>query len=148
MTAFFVDECRRQGQPWMAKTLKGQVARNAKELLDNGCTPEEVEAGIRLLIERRATHAMGLGELVLEKLREGNDDPAERPSNRRRAQDWIDRNGWPTGVRLRRGSHGFQEVQDVLGTERRPSDWPHPKPTFDDVARALATADQSGRITS
>jgi hypothetical protein len=143
LTAFFVDECRRQGKTQMLP-LKGQVARIGKELLED-CELEAIKPAISELIRQERTHALCLGEIMLEQWREANEtDPAKQPEARRRAQAWIDTNGWPTGVGLRRGTHSFQQVQDTLGTERPPSDWPYRKPTFDEVARALAAA--SARI--
>jgi hypothetical protein len=42
-----------------------------------------------------------------------------------------------TGCRFARGSHGGTHVRDPLGTERPPSDWPHPPPSREEIETAL-----------
>jgi len=42
-----------------------------------------------------------------------------------------------TGCRATRGSHGAGHIQDVLGTDKPPPDWPHAKPGRAEVEAAL-----------
>jgi len=54
------------------------------------------------------------------------------------AHGWIDDLFSYTGCRLVRGSHAAQEVRDPLGKDPPPSDWPHPRPTIQEIRKALA----------
>jgi hypothetical protein len=45
-----------------------------------------------------------------------------------------------TGCKWVRGSHGSAWVQDVLGTDKPPADWPYDAPTAKEIQAALAKA--------
>ena len=42
-----------------------------------------------------------------------------------------------TGCRAVRGSHGVGHKHDPLGKDTPPRDWPHPKPSYEEVLKAL-----------
>jgi hypothetical protein len=140
LTGLFVDECVEQGRNEMV-AMKGHMARRIKELLDSGVSADELAETVREFVRRDERTPLALAELHVELAREQRDDPTKRPSVRRRANEWIEQHGWPTGARFVRGDVGGSYVYDPLGTEKLPPGyvgWPHQRPTFDDVARALA----------
>ena len=47
-----------------------------------------------------------------------------------------------TGCSFRRGSHGTSYIQDVLGTDKPPADWPHPPPSRKEVELHLEFQDR------
>jgi hypothetical protein len=140
LTALFVDETVAQDAGELAK-LTGRMARVIKTSLSEGCTEEELEAAIPEFVRRRLRNPWKLVELVVEAEQELSDDPAERPSARRRAHEWIIANGWPTGARLVRGQVGSTYVYDPLGLEPLPREyegWPHPRVSFEEIVQALS----------
>jgi hypothetical protein len=54
-----------------------------------------------------------------------------------RGAGWVENLSQYTGARWVKGTHGSSHVPDTLGTDRPPSDWPHPRPTRQDVLEAL-----------
>lgn len=64
-------------------------------------------------------------------------EKAER-ENQQRGKGWVDNLNAYTGCKLVRGTHAFSAKYDPLGTDRAPQDWPHPRPTRDEVLQALA----------
>lgn len=142
MTKHYVDECRAQGHPEMER-MRGHVARRAKELLDDGVPAEQVREALTEFVRRQAKTALALAEISVELEREKKADPASRPEARRRAKAWIEQNGWPTGARFVRGSHSGSFVYHPLGRDRPERDWSHPRPTFDEIVRALTEEGQS-----
>lgn len=57
--------------------------------------------------------------------------------NKQRGQGWVDNLGSYTGCRYVRGTHAFGAVYDVLGTEHPPVDWPHSRPTRQEIHQEL-----------
>jgi hypothetical protein len=146
LVAWFVDECIEQSKPHMLGQ-KGQMARRAKELLDtaadgSGATLESVQEAITEYVRRDAKTPLALAEIWGDLERERTYEPDKRPSARKRAQEWIAENGWPTGIKKVRGSHSMTQIYDALGTEpfSEETDWPYGKPTFDEIVTALLNA--------
>lgn len=138
LTAHYVDECVDQGRNEMVR-MKGHVARRAKELHDAGVPVEEIKQAITEFVRRRARSPLQLAEISVELVRNESEDPALRPDERKRAKAWIEEHGWPTGARFVRGTHSGTYRYDPLGTDRvGEHDWPHGRPTFDEIVRALA----------
>lgn len=137
LVAYYVDQCNALGRQEMIP-LKGQVARKAKELLAD-LPVERVEATLTEFIRRRGRTALQLPEIAVELAREEG-ARGERPSDRRAAREWIAEHGWPTGCRMVRGTNAAGHVHDPLGVDPIPyTDWPYARPSFDDVAAALAS---------
>jgi hypothetical protein len=92
----------------------------------------ESEAGfawcVRQAIERGETPEAYLDELVRKG--EHRTRATGQPSLPRPLADH-------TGCREVRGSHGSGYVRSPLGTDRPPPDWPHPKPTREEIMAAL-----------
>lgn len=150
LVAFYVDECIEQGKPEMV-LLKGHMARRIKEILTameehpeaaRGRPPADVvKDALREFICRNAKTPLALNDIVVEQGMNESEITVRRPEARRRAKDWIAENGWPTGARFVRGEMSGTYVYDPLGTEPLPAyyeGWPHPKPTFEDVVKALS----------
>ena len=51
LVAFYVDESRRRSVEPL-KSVRGQVARGVKSALDEGCTADEIRAGLRVVISK------------------------------------------------------------------------------------------------
>jgi hypothetical protein len=148
LVAFYVDECLEQGAPEMI-CMKGHVARRIKEIFDvikehpeaaRGREPEAIaEDALREFVRRRSRTPLALNDIVVEQGMNDSDVVAARPEVRKRASEWIEANGWPTGARFVRGTHSGSYVYDPLGLEKpMESDWPYRKPSFDDICEALA----------
>jgi len=72
----------------------------------------------------RAVENDELGGLQARLVHEAADpEPSERPKT-------------ITGCRQVRGSHSSRCVFDPLGTDQPPHDWPHPKPTYEQILEA------------
>jgi hypothetical protein len=54
-----------------------------------------------------------------------------------RGNGWVDNLSQYTGCRYVRGEMAVSAKYDPLGTERPPSDWPHDRPTREEIRRAL-----------
>lgn len=136
LLAFYIDRVRElEVEP--PRTFVGALAAQIRQLVvEEGQSPEAVELGLLLLAEQ--------GErpsdlpFVLVK--------AQRRRARAVVSAFVTEYGWPTGCALRRGSHGVQEVYDVLGTDRPPSGWPHARPGRDEVEPILAALDSIGKF--
>jgi hypothetical protein len=59
---------------------------------------------------------------------------------RRKRSGWVENLNSYTGCRYVRGTHELSAVYDPLGTERPPVGWPYPRPTRDEIRKALAAA--------
>ncbi len=137
ITALYVDTCIESGRPEMVP-MKGHVARRAADLLNDGVPFEKACATVVEFVRRRGRSALQLAEIYAEMEREGG-PVSERPSVRRATREWIAENGWPTGATFVRGTHSGSFVYDPLGLDRvTEHDWPHRKPTFDDIVEAIA----------
>lgn len=64
-------------------------------------------------------------------------ETAERESQRPKGNGWVDNLSSYTGCRYVRGEFALTAVHDVLGTEHPPSDWPHDRPSRDEISKAL-----------
>jgi hypothetical protein len=144
--AHYVDECRRLGRPELI-SFKARIGVVSKEVLDNEGTIGPLLSTITQYVEEGRSNPHTLLDLYVERAiearaaREPDFDPALRPAVRRRVRAFMDEHDgrWPTGCRHVRGSHGVQEVPDVLGYDPPPgAGWSVPRPTFNEIARALA----------
>ena len=67
-------------------------------------------------------------------------ETAERDIHKRttsRGNGWVDNLGAYTGCRYIRGEFALTAKYDPLGTEPPPNDWPHERPTRDEIRQAL-----------
>ena len=51
---------------------------------------------------------------------------------------WVENLSSYTGCRLVRGTHGFGHKRDPLGVDGPPNDWPHERPTREEVLAAIS----------
>lgn len=137
LVKLYVDTCVELGRPEMVP-LKGQVAQHSKRLLED--VPEErLRRVIVEFVKRRGRTALQLAEIAVELEREQSSEPEVRPSSRRAAAQFV-KSGWPTGCRMTRGTNAAGHVFDPLGRDPIPyTDWPYPRPSFDQIAAALAS---------
>lgn len=137
LVALYVDTCVELGRREMIP-LKGQVARQAKVLLED-MPLERVTEVIVTFVKRRARTALQLPEIAVELERERSGPAEVKPSSRRAAAAFV-KSGWPTGCRMTRGTNAAGHVFDPLGRDPIPyTDWPYPRPSFDQIAAALAS---------
>lgn len=119
--------------------MKGHVARRLREIFDAGCDHERLERAVDTFVDRRCRTALQLAEIYAELAQNELLPVAEQPQARRRAQEWINQHGWPTGARFVRGHNAGSYRYHPLGLERIPyHDWPHPRPSFEDITEAVA----------
>lgn len=71
---------------------------------------------------------------------EGQRENQQRGKN---GSGWIENLNSYTGCRYVRGEFALTAVHDVLGTERPPQDWPHPRPTPREIRKALAEKEET-----
>lgn len=112
------------------------LAVQIKELLEEGQPDDHLRLALQLMADKGAGPST-LPLLLVEAVR-----------RRRRApmSAFIDEYGWPTGCRLKRGSHSVTHDYDVLGTERPPAGWPYDRPERADVEAMLLALDSLGRF--
>lgn len=113
------------------KRFIGQLSKAIKRVVDEKQPPERVAAALREMAFKGSAPSEIDNALVRAARKTDGGIGLLR--------DFMDENGgrWPTGVRLMRGTHGATGAYDPLGFERVPADWPHAKPTADEVRAAL-----------
>ena len=82
---------------------------------------------------------------LLRDQRSASTATAEREIHRTengRGNGWIDNLGQYTGCRYVRGEFAITAKYDPLGTEPPPQNWPHERPTRDEIRKALAEQDE------
>lgn len=62
---------------------------------------------------------------------------APKAESKKRGSGWVEDLFSYTGCKLVRGQGGMGHVYDVLGKDRPPSDWPHERPSRNQIAEAL-----------
>jgi len=96
------------------------VLNHAERAAATGTDPERYFA----VAFGRAVENDELGELQARLVHEAADpEPSERPKT-------------ITGCRQIRGTHSSRCEFDPLGTDQTPHDWPHPKPTYEQILEA------------
>lgn len=139
---YFVDVCRAFGGVDPPTKVRARVGTEIKKLQSEGITIAHLKLGIQILVDRGLDPSR-LPECVFTA--QQKPDTLVGPDRERASEDaqlirdLLDRNDgrWPTGARFVRGFSAGHTVFDPLGYDPRPRDFPHPKPSRDDVIRAL-----------
>lgn len=69
LVAFYVDESRRKGADPL-KPVVGQIARGVKSALDEGCTDDEIRAGLKVVISK-GLHPSALASCIKKRPTKG-----------------------------------------------------------------------------
>lgn len=152
IVAEYADCCYERGLPRLHRTVI-KLAGIAKRELE--AHPEIPEEAWRKAADKIAggRPPETLAELAVEAM---GRDPALRPNGQstigeeaqRRVRDYIDRNGWPTGARFVRGTHGGSYVCDIWGIERADDDGYYPRPSWQDLVASMTKTVRAERRPS
>jgi hypothetical protein len=136
IVARFVDYARELGAD-PPKRVVGQMAAQVNALLKEGQRPEHVMAAAEMVAEK-GLDPSSLPSCTFTAARDAT--RMAKPEVRQRLAEYIAANGWPTGARFVRGTHGGTYVFDALGHDRPPPGYGSPvirRPTRAEILAAL-----------
>jgi hypothetical protein len=133
LTAAWIDRVREVSSHPPPKQTVGKMIAQIRELLKTH--PPDLIRDALLLAANDGKPPALLPDLVLRVQTHGDQATV---------RDWVQQNGWPTGTRFVRGSHGGSYVPDPLGYDRAPHPVSWGSPTRVAIREALERLHPNG----
>ena len=144
LVAYFVDVCRAFNGADPPKKVRDRMGVEIGRLIKEGIDGRTLRKAIEILVDRGLDPSR-LPECVFTAQSQP-DIPVgpdrERAARERQAlRELLDEHDgrWPTGARFVRSAHAGHCVYDPLGYDPRPHDFPYPRPSREEILKALAT---------